>query len=169
MEILALDGGYLGIDDLMRVVGQDLGGHTDGNTLGALDEDYGNLCREDHWLLASAVVGFDVLGDLGVVENLLCKRKQAALDVSGSCRSVACHEVTVVTLLVYEEVAVGQIDEGRVDGGISVRMVVHGRSDDVGDLVEAPVVHLDHGVKDSSLYGLEAVLDIGNGPVLYDI
>ena len=73
-EALALDGGYLGIDDLVCVVGQDLGGHSDCDALGALDEDHGDLCGENHGLLVPAVVGFHVLGDFGVVEDLLCKR-----------------------------------------------------------------------------------------------
>ena len=115
LEGLALDGCYLGIDDLVGIVGQDLGGHSDSNALGALDEDNGDLGREDHGFLVSAVVGLHVLGDLGVVEDLLGKGQQAALDVSGCGRTVACHEVSVVTLLVDEEVVVCQVHQGRVD------------------------------------------------------
>jgi hypothetical protein len=35
----------------------------------------------------------------------------------------------------------------------------------VGDLVEFPVVHLEKGMEYTPLYGLKAVLKIGNSPV----
>ena len=50
-----------------------------------------------------------------------------------------------------------------------MRMIAHGVTDDIRNLVEAAVIDLDHGVEDSSLYRLEAVLDVGDCPVLDDI
>ena len=39
-------------------------------------------------------------------------------------------------------------------------------ADDVGHLVELAVVHLEEGMHDAPLHGLEAVLEVGYGPVL---
>ena len=44
-----------------------------------------------------------------------------------------------------------------------MRMELHGVSHDVCYLVITPVVHAFHGVHDTSLHRLEAVLNIGNG------
>ena len=46
-----------------------------------------------------------------------------------------------------------------------MRVVVHGVADDAGDLGEAAIVLLPHGVEDAALNGLEAVLDGGEGTV----
>ena len=45
-------------------------------------------------------------------------------------------------------------------------MVSHGVAHHVGDLVEAAVVDLDHGVQNASLDRLESVLDVWDCPVL---
>jgi hypothetical protein len=39
----------------------------------------------------------------------------------------------------------------------------------IGDLVELAVVHLEKGMEDAALHGLEAILKIGYGAVLDDI
>jgi hypothetical protein len=50
-----------------------------------------------------------------------------------------------------------------------VRVVFHAGAHDVGDLVELAVVHLEKGVEDAPLHGLQAVSDVGDRPVLDDI
>ena len=48
-------------------------------------------------------------------------------------------------------------------------MIAHGVSYDICDFLESAVIHLDEGMYDSPLNGLEAVLKLGNGPVPYNI
>ena len=48
-------------------------------------------------------------------------------------------------------------------------MVAHRRPDDVGHLVEAPVVHLPEGVQDAAQDGLEPVVDVGDRAVEDDV
>ena len=48
-------------------------------------------------------------------------------------------------------------------------MVFHGVADDVGDFVEASVVHPLHGVQDTSLDGFESIVDVRNGAFQNDI
>ena len=94
---------------------QDHGAHTYCNSLGPLDKDYRNLGREHQRLLCPAVVAVYICGELWVIEHFLCKRQQAALDVpSCGCR-LAGKDVAVVSLLLYEKVAVGQLDQSAVD------------------------------------------------------
>ena len=48
-------------------------------------------------------------------------------------------------------------------------MVLHRMPDDIGDLVEATVVNSVKRPYDPSLHRLETVVDVRDGPVLYDI
>ena len=50
-----------------------------------------------------------------------------------------------------------------------MRVKLHGVSHDVGHLVVASVVHALHGVHDTSLHRLEAILDVGNGTLQNNI
>ena len=50
-----------------------------------------------------------------------------------------------------------------------MRVKLHRVSHDVGYLIISPVVHTFHGVQDTSLHGLEAVLDVRNGALEYHI
>ncbi len=45
-----------------------------------------------------------------------------------------------------------------------MRMVLHGLTDDVGHLVEAPVVDGFHGMENAALHRFQAVLDVRHGP-----
>ena len=139
---------------------QDHGAHAYRNALGPLDKDYRNLGREHQWLLGPAVVAVYVGSQLRVVEDLLCKRQEAAFYVPAGSSGLACKDVAVVSLLLYEQVAVGQFDQRSVDGGIAVWVVLHGLAHNVGHLVELAVVHGDKGMEYTPLHRLEAVHQI---------
>ncbi len=148
---------------------EDLRAHADGDALGAHDENDGNLGREDDGLLVAAVVGLDELRDLRVEQQVPGDGAQSAFDISRSRGLVARGYVAEVPLLVDEKLFVGQDDQGRADRGVAVGMVLHAGADDVRDLVELAVVHLEEGVHDAPLHGLEAVFEIRYGPVLDDV
>ncbi len=168
-EILTLDCSYLGVYDLQCIVRQNFRTHAYGNTFRALYQNHGDFCREDHRLLAPAIIGLNILSYLRVIENLFCKRKQATLNISGSCRPISCHVVSVVTLLINEKITVSQVDQSRIDGGVSMRMIVHGGAHHVRNLVEPSVIHLYESVQYSPLYRLKSVLNIRNSSVLNDV
>ena len=165
-ELVPAEARLHGVQDLVEVVREDLRGHPDGYALGPLNEHYGDLGRERHRLLLPSVVRILVLGEVGIVENLLRKREDSAFDVPGRRSLVAGQEVPEVTLLLDEEVLVGEDHQGRIDGLVSMRMVLHAVTDHVGDLVEFTVVHLEKGVHEPPLHRLEAVVYVRNGPVL---
>ncbi len=97
-------------------------------------------------------------------------RVQAALGVTHGGGRVAV-DGAEVALAVDEGVAqregLGQADQGVVDGGVAVGMVVaHDLADDLGALGVLLVVlqaHLLHGVEDAAVDGLEAVAGVGEG------
>ena len=45
-----------------------------------------------------------------------------------------------------------------------MRVVLHGVTDDVGDLVEPPIVHFVEAVQDAALHRLQAVVLVGHSP-----
>ena len=86
LKRLAAQAGDLGLEHLDRVVRQDLGAHADGDALGAGDQDHGHLGREDDGLPVAAVVAVLVLGDLGVVEDVLGEGRWPGTRCSGPPR-----------------------------------------------------------------------------------
>ena len=154
-----------GIQHLNRVMRQNHGAHAHRNTFGTLDKNYWNLGREHQRLLGPAVVAVDICGQLRVIQHLFCKRQQPALNVSAGSGRLASKYVAVVSLPLYEQVTVGQLDQCTVDRGVAVGMVLHGLAHHVGHLVEFAVVHGDKGMEYAPLNRLKTIHQVWNSPV----
>ena len=168
-EILALEMRHACIYDLIEVVWKNLGSETHCNSLCSLCKQKRELDRQFDRLLITSVVRGHPVGCLRVEDHLLGKLGQTGFDVSRSRIGVACKDITPVSLAVYQEILLTQLHEGSEDGLVSMRMVLHGLSDDVGDLRVAAVIHLPHGVENSPLHRLHAVHDMRNGTIQDDI
>ena len=77
--------------------------------------------------------------------------------------------VAVVALRLDEPAALADGHERGADGGVAVRVELHRGADDVGDLVEAAVVHVPERVEHAALDGLQAVVDVRHGAVEDDV
>ena len=139
-QLRVVDEGSGGVADLAEVVRRDVGGHADGDARRAVDEQVRQLGRQDRRLLLRAVVVVDevdgVLVDVG--EHLGRDAGQAGLGVAHGRRAVAVDRAEVA-LAVDERVAhrevLGQADQGVVEGGVAVRVVLaHHLADDGGAL-----------------------------------
>ncbi len=169
LYLLASQGLLDRLEHFAEVVREYAGGHADGDSLGPLDEYYGDLCGKYHRFSVATVVAVVVPGDLGAVEHLLGEGLYPRLDVPGGGGLVAGQQAAEVALLLDEELLVRQHHQRRVDGGVAVGVVLHAVTDDVGHLVELAVVYLEEAVEDSTLYRFETVLHIGYGAVLDDV
>ena len=65
--------------------------------------------------------------------------------------------------------APAQLDECVPDGGISMRVILHGLTDDIGNLVILAVIDRLHGMQYTTLYRLETILDSRYGTLEYHI
>ena len=149
---------------------RNVGGHADGDTIGAVDDERGNArgqnCGLDGGLV---VVRHEVDGlHVDVGERFTGDALHAALGVTHCGRWVAI-DGAEVALAVDERIAQGEwlrhADERVVDGGVAVRVIdTHGLADDLGALGVLFVVlkaHLAHGVEHAAMDGLETVAGIG--------
>ena len=160
------------VDDLARVVRRDVGGHADGDAVGAVDEQV----REgggQHPRLAVAVVVVGLEVD-GVLVDALQQRRgrlgQPQLGVAHGRRRIAVHGAEIA-LAVDQRHAQGEglrhPHHGVVDGGVAVRVVLaHHLADDARRLAVRLVggeAALLHGVEDAAMDGLEAVARVRQG------
>jgi hypothetical protein len=142
-------------------VREDLGREADGDALGAFEEDERELGREGDGLPGAAVVAELPDGGLRVEEDFLGEGSEAGLDVAGGGGAVAGEGIAVVALWFNEPAALAEVDEGGLDRGVAVGVEAHAGADDVGDLVEAAVVHFQRvwrmrrwtGLRPSSMWG----------------
>ena len=161
---------HRGGTDLVEVEAADVGRHGDADALVCGHEDVGERGGQQARLLHGAVVAVDevhrVLVD--VLEDLGADGGELGLGVSRG-------GVAEVSRVVLAEVALG-LDEGRqqrlvaggktnhrlVDGGVAVRVQLHGLAHDVRALLALALeqAHLVHGVEQLAVRGLEAV-DLG--------
>ena len=162
---LALEDGDGSVDELPEVMGQNLRRHTYGDTLGALGEQQGEADRKFGRLLVSAIVGRHPVGDFRVENHLFCEFAQTGLDVTWGGVAVAGEDITPVSLAVDGKTFLADLNQCTKDGSISVGMILHRRTDDIGNLGKTPVVNLVHGVQDTPLHGLQAIDDMRNGPL----
>ena len=153
------------IQQFVEVVRQNLGGKTRGDAFGSLGQQQRETHRQFGGLLVSAVIGRHPGGDFLVEDHFLGKLGKTGLDVTGSGVGVSGEDVAPVPLAVDEKTFLPQRHQGTQDGGVSVRMVLHGLSHDVGHLGVAAVVHLGHGVQHAALDRLETVHNVRYGTV----
>ena len=161
------------VADLAQVVRRDLGGHADGDAVGAVDQQVGKLAGQDQRLAVLAVVVVDEIDGVAfqVGQHLGADGGQAGLGVPmGGGRQAG--DGAEVALPVDQAMAhgpvLGHVDQRRVDGRVAVRVVaLHRLADDAGALAgggggaEAQVVHRH---QDAPLRRLEAVAHVGQGP-----
>ena len=163
LELASLEMGDAGVDELHEVVGQNLRREAHGDAVRPLGEQQRELDRKRHGLLVAAVVGTHPLRGFLVEHHIVGELRQTGLDVTARSGLVAREDVAPVALTVDQQILLPQLDQGVLDRGVAVRVVLHGLADDVGDLVVAAVVHALHGVQDAALHGLQTVLDMGHG------
>ena len=159
----------LGLEELGKVVRHDLGCHANGNAFCPQQEQQRNFGRQPHRFLHPAVVGIDKFGQVFIEKRFARQRRQAAFDVAGRGCLITGKDVTEITLTVNQIAFVGQVDQGVEDGLVAMRVQFHGLADHVGHLVKTSVVHVVQGLQQAALYGLEAVIHIGNGTLSNDV
>ena len=161
-----------GVAHLAEVVRGHLGRHTDGDTVGTVHQQVGELGGQDGGLLERSVVVVDhVDGVLVQVRHQIAGHLgQPGLGVTHGGRGVPVDR-TEVTLTVHQRVPererLGHPHHRLVRGGVAVRVVLtehlshHGRGLLVGAVVlQSQAVHGEH---DLPVDRLETVADVGQG------
>ena len=149
---------------------RDVRGHADGDAGAAVEQQVRQPCRQYPGLLARGiVVGNEldgVLVDIG--EELVRDRGQTRFGVSHRRRTIAVDR-SEVSLAIDERVAEVEVlrhaDEGVVDGGVAVGVIVlEHLADDTGALAVAGIrakPHLRHREQDAAMDRFEAVASVG--------
>ncbi len=162
-----------GVGDLTQVVRRDVGGHADRDAGAAVDEQVGEPARQDDGLLRLAVVVVAevdrVLVD--VAHHLHGQRRHPALGVprrGGRVVARAAEVALAVDQRVTQRPVLHQADEGVVDRGVTVRVVLtHHLTDDAAALVVAAigaVATVEHRVDHATVHRLEPVAHVGQRP-----
>ena len=165
LKILTAQVTHGSVAQFVEIVRQNLRGKSHGDALGTLRQEQRKLHGQRDRLLVATVVTQLPLGCFRVEHHVERELRQPRLDVSASRRSVARQDVSPVSLRVDEQVLLPQLHERVLDGSVAVGMELHRVAHDVRHLVISAVVHPLHRVHNSSLHGLETVLDVGNGAV----
>ena len=165
LERLVVQVGDSRVADLHEVMGQNFRRQAYSDTLGTLSKQQWELHRQGDRFLVPAVIRHLPFCGLGIEDGVEGEFRQACLDISGSSRFVACQDITPVTLCVHQQLFLSQLYQSVTDGGVTMRMKLHGMSHDIRYFVEPAVIHTFHGVQDTSLYGFQSVLDMWNGTV----
>src|SRR6266542_2574981 len=158
--------------DLGEAVRRNVGGHSDGDSARAIDEQVGNAGWEHQRLLLGIVeIGCDIDGVLfDVGEQLRRDAREATLGVAVGGRWIAV-DGAEITLPVDEHVPHGEVlrhaNERVVDRSIAMGVVF---AEDLAHDFRALLVRLRcrepelvHRVQDAAVDGLEAIARVGNG------
>ena len=154
---------------IVEIVRENLGREADRDTLGTLEQHNGELRRQRDGLLRTTVVAELPVRRLRVEKHVLREIREARLDVSRRRRLVACEEIAVITLRLDEERALPNCHERGADGRVAVRVERHRATDDIGDLMKTPVVHVPQRMQNPALHRLQAVVDVRDGAVEDDV
>ena len=156
-------------DNLPQIVGRNVGRHADGDSGGSVHqkvrESAGKHCRFFLRLIKVRCKVHRILVDVG--EHLHGDLAETGLGITHGRSAVTVHR-TEVSVAVHQRIAeiplLCHVDQGAVDGGITMRMIfTHRIADDTGALsvrLVGSVVQLDHGIKDPPLNRLQTIPDI---------
>ena len=182
----ALKYGNFGIKQFVEVVRQYARRHTDGDTVTSQHQQTWKFGRKhDRFFFSSVVIG-DKRRDIVVEHRLVREFGQTALRITSGGGGAAGKNISEVTLFddkvgdveifsflltglpvaetVLDDTAlVGKHHECIADGGISVRMEMHGIADDIGYFLRSAVVNPVQRPQNTALNRLESVVHIGNG------
>ena len=162
LELLLAQIGNGSIAKLVEVVRKNLRGQTYGNPFHSLSEEERKLDGKRNRFLVSSVVGSLPFGCFRIEYHIEGKFRETCFDVTRSGCSVACEDVPPVSLAIYQQIFLSELHQCIADGGIAVRVELHGVSHNVCHLVVPSVVQALHRVKDTSLDGLQPVVDVGD-------
>ena len=165
LEILALKHTDRCIYELVEVVRKNLRRESRTDTFCTLSQKNRKLHRKFYRLLISAVIRSHPVGGLRIEYHLLRELCESRLDITWSRVRVTGEDVTPVSLAVDEVVSLSDPYEGSEDGLVSMRMELHGLSDDVGHLGVASVVHTPHGMENTSLNRLQTIYKVWYSPI----
>ncbi|MNS71306.1 hypothetical protein D3C72_1046720 [compost metagenome] len=162
-----------GIHHFIQVVRRDIGGHADGDTAGAIDQQIRQLAGQNFRFFFGAVVIVlkvdSFLVDIG--QHFVRNFGQPDFRIT-HCGGVVAVDRPEVALAVDQHVAhrevLGQPDDGVVNRLVAVRVVLTDHvADDTGRLLVRPVpvvVELVHRVQHAPVHRLEAVAGVGKRP-----
>ncbi len=162
-EFLPAKVGNARIQNLIKIMGQNLRRQADGNALHALSQQQRELHRQMHRLLLAPVVARGPFRNLRTVKDIERKRTQTCLNVTPGSRRVARQDVAPVALSLNQKLLLTQLNQRILDRCVAMRMILHGVAHDVGHLVKASVVEGLHRVENAPLHRLEAVFNRGHG------
>jgi hypothetical protein len=158
--------GQAGVDHFVQVVRWNVGGHADRDAGRTVDQQIGNLGRQDQRLMfGTVVVGAEIDGFLvDVGKQFVGDLRHADFGVTHGRRVVAVDR-TEVALTINQRVAQGEVlrhaDDGVIHRRVAVRVVFTDHvTDDTGRLLVGliPVVRqLVHGKQGTPVYRLETV------------
>ena len=140
-----------------------------GLDLHRLEKQERELYRKFHRLLVAPVIRVHPFRNLRIEYRFLGELAEPCLYIPGCGVCIPGNDIAPVTLAVYEQVLLSEIDEGVFNRGISVRMELHRFPDKGRNLCMSPVIHPVHRMEYSSLDRLEPVGDIRDSPLENDI
>ena len=103
-EALTFQVGDSGFADFIVVMGEDLRTQSYGNTFCSLGQQQRVFGRKGDGFLVPSVVAQLPLGGLGIEYHVKGKLRQSCLNISGSRGTVACEDISPVTLTVNQQV-----------------------------------------------------------------
>ena len=151
---------------------RDIGGHTHGDTGGAVHEEVGEGAGQDfRFEVFAVIVGVHIdriFSD--ILEHEICDGSEPGLRVPVGCGRIAV-EGAEVALAIEQGVAEAEIlrhaDKGVINGRIAMGMIfTHGFADDTGAFHIRPVgieTQFPHGKDDPPVDRLESIPNVGQG------
>lgn len=163
LKATALEVPDSGLDELAEIVRKNLSREAHRNAVCALREQQRELHRECYRLIFASIVRELPCCGLAIESNLIGELRKAGLDVTWCGCGVARAHIAPVTLRLDEKIFLPEVHHRVADGCITVRVVLHGLSDDICHLIEPSIIHLLHGMHDAALHRFQSIFYCGDG------
>ncbi len=105
--------------------------------------------------------------NLGRKNHFQRKLGQTRFDIPGGSSPVTGKYISPVTLGIYQKIFLPYLYQGIANRSVTMRVVLHGLPDDIGHFVVTSILHFTHGMQDTSLHRLKAVIKGRNRPFQY--
>ena len=150
------------IDKFIEVVRKNLRCKTHSNTLNTLSKQQRELNRQCNRLIITTIVREHPLSGLGVENNFHSKFGESRLNITGSSSTIACKDITPVTLTVNQQILLSELHKCIANRGISVGMEMHSITHNSRHLIITTILSLAHRVENTPLHGFQTILNMGH-------
>ena len=117
----------------------------------------------------ASVITEHPFGCFRIEDSFQCELAQACLNITRSRSAITSKDISPVSLTINQQVFLPELNECIANRSITMRVILHGLSNDIGHFVHFTVINTLHCMQDTALNGFKTIFYRRDGTFKNDI